>query len=271
MAMAVYQALAPLAEQQQRRLYVSLLPNARSPFKDQTSEPSHRLAMLERATADSPLEVCTLELWQSPPVYSIDTVQSLRQQYPNDSLIFIMGADSAASLNRWKAGLHLTDYVHLWVFNRHSDSQQGNTADPTTNIAELLPKSLQSQITVTLTDLLGPVNAHIHPIIVPPQAAASAPPSDALKWVDQRVKQEQYSSLDLKPCAIGRIYSDDTEIMAVSSSQLRHLLCSLNDRSPDNQRLAETEIIRQALPTAVYDYIRQHHLYCRSDFAKIND
>ncbi|MEJ6068834.1 adenylyltransferase/cytidyltransferase family protein, partial [Psychrobacter sp. 16-Bac2893] len=78
MAMTVYQCLLPIAEQQQRELYVSLLPNTRSPFKEDSTDPKHRLAMLKLATQESPLYINELELWQAPPVYTIDSVQTLR-------------------------------------------------------------------------------------------------------------------------------------------------------------------------------------------------
>ncbi|MGO3000809.1 MAG: nicotinate-nicotinamide nucleotide adenylyltransferase, partial [Moraxellaceae bacterium] len=118
MAMTVYQRLLPIAKQQQRTLHVSLLPNARSPFKEKSTDPKHRLAMLKLATLNTPLQINELELWQTPPVYTIDSVRTLRQRYPYDSLIFIIGMDSALSLSKWKNGLELTDYVNLWVFNR---------------------------------------------------------------------------------------------------------------------------------------------------------
>ncbi|WP_261869257.1 nicotinate-nicotinamide nucleotide adenylyltransferase [Psychrobacter sp. JCM 18901] len=101
-AMSVYQHLLPIATRLQRALHVSLLPNARSPFKTQSTDPNHRLAMLKLATENTPIQINELELWQAPPVYTIDSVRTLRQQYPNDSLIFIMGMDSAHSLDKWK-------------------------------------------------------------------------------------------------------------------------------------------------------------------------
>ena len=95
MALYVYQSLLPIAEQQQHELQVSLLPNARSPFKADSTDPKHRLAMLKLAIKNTPLQINELELWQTPPVYTIDSVKTLRARYPHDDLIFIMGMDSA--------------------------------------------------------------------------------------------------------------------------------------------------------------------------------
>lgn len=64
----------------------------------------HRLAMLTAATYDNPRFVCSdLELRRKGPSYTIDTIRELRRQYPNDELLFIVGADSVRELPNWKA------------------------------------------------------------------------------------------------------------------------------------------------------------------------
>lgn len=130
---------------------VALLPNARSPFKSDTTAPEHRLAMLTLATQHTPLHICDIELWQPPPVYTIDTVKALRQRHPQDSLIFIMGADSAATLASWHHGLELTQYVHLWIFPR------GEHQSPT-QLRDALPTSLHHQ----LVSHIAPLQNHTH-------------------------------------------------------------------------------------------------------------
>ena len=151
MAMSVYEHLSSITQQQQRPLQVSLLPNARSPFKRQSTNPAHRLAMLKLATQETPLQISELELWQAPPVYTIDSVKALRRRYPNDSLIFIMGMDSARQLDKWQDGLQLTHYVHLWIFNR-LDAHQSDSLGATTPLYQL-PTELQGQVTASLADL----------------------------------------------------------------------------------------------------------------------
>ncbi|TXD96970.1 nicotinate (nicotinamide) nucleotide adenylyltransferase [Psychrobacter frigidicola] len=237
MAMHVFDCLTPIAAEQQRVLQVSLLPNARSPFKEQSLDPAHRLAMLTLAIQDTPLQVSELELWQSPPVYTIDSVRTLRKRYPNDSLIFIMGMDSARSLEQWKDGLQLTDYVHLWIFDRDNNvdySLENNTNNITQhlssqNIAHLyneVPAALQGQITHTPTDLTQPLN------------------------------ELSETSQPLKNTAQGRIYIDPRPLTAVSSTQIRQQLQICNTTT-DNQPSSVTKWLN---PT-VYRYIITHQLY----------
>lgn len=245
MAMAVYNHLIAIADQ--RAVHVALLPNARSPFKDKSSAAKQRLTMLELAVADSPLEICTHELWQAPPVYTIDTVKALREQYPNDTLIFIMGADSVVSLPRWKQGLELTDYVHLWVFDRYSLPAQASdltllgetptkTKDETPNAIPvatsprentLVPTELQeAKLIADLPDIL--------------QARSTADPKELLiPPID-----------NLKIPLNGRIYRDKTAIAAISSTQVRQAIVA-----------GASDTLTALLPPTVAAYIEQHQLY----------
>lgn len=252
MAMAVYNTLAPIANEQQRALHVYLLPNARSPFKEQSTDPKHRLAMLKLAVVDTPLQIEELELWQTPPVYSIDSVRALRQYYPDDSLIFIMGMDSARSLEQWKEGLQLINYVHLWIFNRNANLNSAAVAKPESRsypnnqLAELsifsdhtvaslsneLPTQLQAQVTGTPIELTQPLH-----VLSPLNKPLTEDP--LLKSISQ-----------------GCIYIDSRSISAISSTQIRKQL-QADDTTTNN----ECNNLPKCLNPAVYQYIIAHQLY----------
>ena len=266
MALSVYQTLLPIANRQQRELQVSLLPNARSPFKDKSTNPEHRLAMLKLATQDTPLQINEMELWQAPPVYTIDSVQTLRTRYPNDSLIFIMGMDSARGLDKWKEGLQLTDYVNLWVFNREENADFNKNSfegDMHAQLTSQLPVPLQPFITDSLNELVAPASRHL---------------------TDNAI---------LKNKTQGRIYIDPRPVRAVSSTQVRQLLhqqCRQRLQSPQQmpqslniKQIAKTQIaslqpinaiISSTAPNpfakwlnpAVYQYIIAHQLYSAAQF-----
>ena len=253
MAMYVYNALKDMAGEQNRTLEVSLLPNARSPFKEAIIDPAQRLAMLTLAIQGTPLHIDELEIWQSPPVYTIDSVRTLRQRYPDDSLIFIMGMDSARSLAHWKNGLELTNYVHLWIFNRShdadvsakiEDNQNQNLSEQdvahlqnkahlrdTAPLINELPLPLQGQVTTALTDL---------------------------------------TSSFLKTPIQGRIYIDSRSVAAISSTQVREQLAintTLSDTPlhPYNSLHLPHSLEKWLNPT-VYHYIIDHQLYSVAQF-----
>jgi nicotinate-nucleotide adenylyltransferase len=66
------------------------------------TEVEQRLRMLEGAIADQPLfELSRVDLDRPPPHYALDTMHLLRKEYPEDSLIYLMGGDSLKELPEW--------------------------------------------------------------------------------------------------------------------------------------------------------------------------
>lgn len=260
MALYVYQSLLPLAKQQQRELQVSLLPNARSPFKADSTDPKHRLAMLKLAIKDTPLQINELELWQTPPVYTIDSVKTLRARYPHDSLIFIMGMDSARSLDKWKDGLALTDHVNLWVFNRLSIAEN----DPINNDENAIAQEKlinQDLVTSNLTALQSQLPIAQQHFITDSATDLVAPALRSLT-----------DSSNLKNAVQGRIYIDPRPVAAISSTQVRQ---KLRKQCPQNATLQPINaIINPTVPNsfakwlnpAVYQYIIDHQLYSAAQF-----
>lgn len=145
------------------------MPTSRSPLKTDSSASEHRLNMLHAAITELQAEALSAqnhstplnfaisehEIWQTPPTYTINTLAELRQQHPNNSLVFIIGADNIASLPKWRDGDKLTQFAHLWVFPR--DELQSAT-----EITELLPESLKSQVSHNLQDLKLDTHGHIY-------------------------------------------------------------------------------------------------------------
>ncbi|HNB50691.1 MAG TPA: nicotinate-nucleotide adenylyltransferase, partial [Anaerolineales bacterium] len=61
-----------------------------------------RLAMVQACIADAPeFELSTVDIDRAPPHYALDTVRLLREQHPNDKLIYLMGSDSLLNLHLW--------------------------------------------------------------------------------------------------------------------------------------------------------------------------
>ena len=152
------------------------MPTSRSPLKTNSSSAEHRLQMLAKAIEDlksdslsellftsthsaaqfySNLAISEHEIWQTPPTYTINTLAELRKQFPEVSLIFIIGADNVASLPQWQDGDKLTQFAHLWVVPR--DALQSET-----DIKALLPRSLNSQVTANVEDLKNHTCGHIY-------------------------------------------------------------------------------------------------------------
>lgn len=109
-----------------------LMPS-HNPFKDKASD--DRLALLTlaldefNAAQKTTLAIEKIEINSSTyPTYTLDTLQLLKANNPNDTLIFIIGQDSFDNLPNWKGGFELLKYCHLWVFGRGDDIPSGEFA-----------------------------------------------------------------------------------------------------------------------------------------------
>ncbi len=62
----------------------------------------HRLAMLQAALRNDPrYGISRVDIDRPPPHYAVDTVRILRDQFPQDVLIYVMGGDSLRDLSSW--------------------------------------------------------------------------------------------------------------------------------------------------------------------------
>jgi nicotinate-nucleotide adenylyltransferase len=79
----------------------------------------HRLAMTRLAMAGiGHVLVDDAELRRDGPTYSIDTLEALRQAYPDSPLFLILGADQAAQIERWHRWQDLVRLVTVCVVGR---------------------------------------------------------------------------------------------------------------------------------------------------------
>ncbi len=85
---------------------VLLIPTGRPPHKDAPAlaAPEHRLAMCRLAVeeiADAPVEISEIELRRPGKSYTAETLEALREQYPEDQLYLLMGEDMFLTLDKW--------------------------------------------------------------------------------------------------------------------------------------------------------------------------
>ena len=117
------------------------VPAFHAPHKSDSRPTSgyHRFAMLSLATADeSRISVSTLELDHAKSRYSFDTLTELKSIYPNDRVLFVMGADSWMDIrtwHRWEEVLLLTDHIvvtrpgHVLSFDHVTAKHQERIVD----------------------------------------------------------------------------------------------------------------------------------------------
>lgn len=110
----------------------TLLPAAMPALRDPLSASAEqRLAMLKLAVGDDPmLRIDDRELRRGGRTYTVDTLRSLRQQWPERSIVFLLGADAFTRLPHWRDWQSLLQLAHLGVLTRPGqDLQAPATAD----------------------------------------------------------------------------------------------------------------------------------------------
>ena len=83
-----------------------------------------RRAMCQLALADLPAEVATkvqvnpIEILRTGPSYAIDTVEAVAQNYPDDTIVLVIGQDAADKLEQWHRIDELRAMVEFLVISR---------------------------------------------------------------------------------------------------------------------------------------------------------
>ena len=78
-----------------------------------------RVEMLQRALLPYPyFLIDERELKRATPSYTIDTLISLRQEFPKTPLALILGEDNLTHLNHWHRWASLIQYAHLIIVPR---------------------------------------------------------------------------------------------------------------------------------------------------------
>ncbi len=100
---------------------VYFVPAAHPPHRigETLSPVTHRFAMVAMATL--PYEhfyASDLEVYDTEPTYTVDTVRRVRDLFPNDILYFLLGSDSFSQIATWDRWQELADLAHLVVLHR---------------------------------------------------------------------------------------------------------------------------------------------------------
>jgi nicotinate-nucleotide adenylyltransferase len=126
---------------------VRFIPAAHPPHKEQPStSPEHRVDMVNLAIARNPKFILDKrELERSGPSYSIDTLQSLRDELGSDiSICLFLGSDAFVKFNTWHRWEEILNLCHIALVERPA------TKEP---LPQVLQNFLQDHCAEDATDL----------------------------------------------------------------------------------------------------------------------
>jgi nicotinate-nucleotide adenylyltransferase len=109
---------------------IRLIPNKTPPHRLEPFATSKmRLEMLHLATDALPnVVIDTRELDREGPSYMVDTLLSLRKDFPERPLLLFVGGDAFNGLTRWHRWPDLFDFAHIVVMTRPGYSAQQQNA-----------------------------------------------------------------------------------------------------------------------------------------------
>ena len=90
-----------------------------------------RRQMCQLALKDLPTEVAAkvfvnpIEILRTGPSYAIDTVEAIKQTYPDDQIVLIIGQDAAEKLDQWHRIEDLKGLVEFLIIKRPGFSGNG--------------------------------------------------------------------------------------------------------------------------------------------------
>ncbi len=122
-------AMARAAKKQLDVDEVWFVPSNQTPLKDRKlSKATDRLNMLRLALQSEPdFKICDLELKRNGVSYTIDTLKTLKDMYPDVEFFWLIGADQAAKFDKWKDSDQLLQLARFAVIDR--DEQLENAQD----------------------------------------------------------------------------------------------------------------------------------------------
>ncbi len=100
---------------------VVLVPTGRAPHKEIEDDPGAgvRLEMARLAAGDDGrLAVSELETSRDEPSFTYHTLERLREERPDEELVFVIGSDAAAGLERWRNPERILELASLGVAER---------------------------------------------------------------------------------------------------------------------------------------------------------
>jgi nicotinate-nucleotide adenylyltransferase len=134
---------------------VRFVPCGDPPHRGGTFAPADlRLEMVRVATRDEPrFVVDDRELCRNGPSYSVDTLESFREEFPDRSLCLITGMDAFLGLPTWHRWGEILDFAHIVVAHRPGWQAPGEGS---------LGELLRQRRTRSADDLLDGLHGSVH-------------------------------------------------------------------------------------------------------------
>lgn len=224
---------------------VSLLPANVPVFKKNATPAEHRVAMTRLlCQLDQRFEIDLTEVQRTAVSYTIDTLTHLKQQNPNQVIVFIIGLDALLSIYTWERWQELFDYCHLIVMMRPLENSSPRPEPKKQPAKEKLASNLYNFYTSSQQfDTI--VGTQIPETAKQFLASRLARTENTSECINQQAFQDI-----IRNCPIGKLWFINNQVLPLSSSYIR-------------QQLNAGKKISEWVPASICDYINEHQLYTK--------
>ena len=125
-----------------------------------------RRAMCQLALGDLPTEVATkvqvnpIEILRTGPSYAIDTVEAVAQNYPDDTIVFVIGQDAADKLEQWHRIDELRGMVEFLVIDRPGYAGNGVNIGALNVAATTIRQGLSAEVSSSVAAFIRENNLY---------------------------------------------------------------------------------------------------------------
>lgn len=127
---------------------------------------AQRRAMCELAISDLAPEIASrvlvnpIEILRTGPSFTIDTVEAVKQTYPDDAIVLIIGQDAADKLNHWHRIDELRTMVEFLIIKRPGFTGEGIDIDALPVTATTIRQGLSADLSSSVATFIRENNLY---------------------------------------------------------------------------------------------------------------
>lgn len=133
----------------------------------------HRLNMVRLAVHENNqrLKVCDVEMSMPRPSFTIDTLSRLKELYPDNEYVIIIGSDTLQTLDRWKSYQELISSYNFIVYPRDCQAYKQEFPSPRFSLVD--------------APIIGISSTHIRSIIAKGKDVLGYVPDDVWDYIER--------------------------------------------------------------------------------------
>lgn len=138
-----------------------------NPFKEKRTllEDHHRLEMVNLAIQKYPkFQASDIEFYMPKPSYTIDTLVVLKEKYPDNDFVLLLGQDNFLSFHKWKNYEQIIKYYKLLIYPRITAKTQ---TSPLSHLNIEIISAPIIEISSTMIRKMIKENKNVYPMLPP--------------------------------------------------------------------------------------------------------